>query len=88
MLLSKISVCCLQLLAQLGARSSELEELETVAGTLQFTVLEGRNLKNMDAFSKQDPYVKLSLVDETGTVMSTGQTAVIKRGGTDPKVRA
>jgi hypothetical protein len=59
-----------------------------VTGALRFTVLEGKALKNMDVFSKQDPYVKLSLRDSAGALLAAGQTGVVRRGGTDVKVWA
>jgi hypothetical protein len=42
----------------------------------------------MDVFSKQDPYVKLSLRDSAGALLAAGQTGVVRRGGTDVKVWA
>jgi hypothetical protein len=58
-----------------------------LSAMLRFVVVEGRGLTNMDAFSQQDPYVKLMVVDGAGALLASGQTGVIRRGGTDPKVR-
>ncbi len=69
-----------------GAGAEGEAAARMLAGMLRFVVVEGRGLTNMDAFSQQDPYVKLMVMDGAGALLASGQTGVIRRGGTDPKV--
>ncbi len=69
-----------------GAAAEGEAAARMLAGMLRFVVVEGRGLTNMDAFSQQDPYVKLMVMDGAGALLASGQTGVIRRGGTDPKV--
>jgi hypothetical protein len=59
-----------------GMAIVESSALPPVAGVVDVWVSSATNLKNMDSFTKQDPYVRISLVDAGGRTVRRTSTSL------------